>query len=562
MSVPLNPGIGGLEAGSLAYIVYRHLYTGFYNAQDKKDAGHPWGITEGDDTSIRLHNLAYNFAEAIAYGLTGDGGESSGGIFLDYLKRSGGSMTGSLAANDGFEAGIANTKVLEIVKEDVSGDDHVIVPTSYGVKIHGDLHTGGALFLNNEKLIAYDNTSETAYITSPTIDFSDSALLSQGNILFGNRKESGVYISSNHLQVNGNNVYHEGNANRATVDWLMYNASVEGNLFVENITHLNGLLHACNGVELGIGNDIILDIRSDGCVHMNNHLSFASGYGIKIEGIPVLARINKDDIQLGAVGGDLILGNDFTNKIKLYAGISGIDGQYLLLSKYGAAYFPYSLSVRHNYGDLLLSSYQVDSNDEGISIHKKLRFGDSKGAYLSGKADGLAFCSSVIRYKDTDSYIFNHETNFSYRASESYYRPLDRLSNSLFIGTDADFITYRKPVEAEGHIGINSSSTRLTAKGLFFSSEKYLLSATDGIKHYGNACFLNSLGSESFSSGFAGSGWAIMYNKTTGNIAATFDELTIRKKMRIYELEVQKISTTNGSLWVSDNCSGDRVIKL
>jgi len=562
MNTSLNPGIGGLESGSLAYNIYKHLYINFFNAQDKKDADHPWGITEGDDTSIRLYNLAYNFAEAIAYGMNGDGSDSSSGILLDYLKRSGGIMTGSLTANYGFEAGIANTKVLEVFKEDITGDNDVIISSSYGVKIHGNLNTAGAIFLNNEKLIAYDNTSKTAYITSPSIDFSDSRLFSKGSILFGSSRKSGVYVSPDHLQVNANNVYHEGNANKATVDWLMYNASVEGNLFVENVTQLNGLLHACNGIELGIGNEVILDIKNDGCVNINNHLSFASGYGIKIEGIPVLVRANANDIQLGAVGGDLILGNNFTDKIKLYAGISDIDGQYLMLSKYGAAYFPYSLSVRHNYGDILLSSYRVDGNDEGTIIHKRLRFDDSKGSYLSGKPDGLAFCSSIIRYKDTDSYVFNHETNFSYGASESYYRTLDRLSNSLFINTDADFITYRKPLEAEGHIGINNSSTRLTTKGLFFSNEKYLLSATDGIKHYGNAYFLNSLSSEFFSSGFAGSGWAIMYNRTTGNIVATFDELTIRKKMRIYELEVQKTSAINGSLWISDNCSGDTVEKL
>lgn len=83
-----------------------------------------------------------------------------------------------------------------------------------------------------------------------------------------------------------------------------------------------------------------------------------------------------------------------------------------------------------------------------------------------------------------------------------------------------------------------------------------------GIKHYGNSTFLGSLSSEYFASGFAGAGWAIIRNLTTGNVAATFDELTVRKKMRIYELEVQKISATNGSLWVSDNCSGDLVEKI
>ena len=50
-----------------------------------------------------------------------------------------------------------------------------------------------------------------------------------------------------------------------------------------------------------------------------------------------------------------------------------------------------------------------------------------------------------------------------------------------------------------------------------------------------------------------------MSSKLYGGYAATFDELTVRKKMRIYELEVQKISVTNGSLWISDACSGDLV---
>ena len=53
-----------------------------------------------------------------------------------------------------------------------------------------------------------------------------------------------------------------------------------------------------------------------------------------------------------------------------------------------------------------------------------------------------------------------------------------------------------------------------------------------------------------------------MEDNTVGGIHATFDSLTIRKKMRVYELEVQKISVTNGSLWVSDSCSGDEVRAL
>ena len=84
----------------------------------------------------------------------------------------------------------------------------------------------------------------------------------------------------------------------------------------------------------------------------------------------------------------------------------------------------------------------------------------------------------------------------------------------------------------------------------------------DGIRWSGNAYFDRNLSSQRFASGFAGYGWAIMEDEMVGGISATFDSLTVRKKMRVYELEVQKISVTNGSLWVSDSCSGDEVIEL
>mgnify|MGYP003623876032 FL=1 len=73
---------------------------------------------------------------------------------------------------------------------------------------------------------------------------------------------------------------------------------------------------------------------------------------------------------------------------------------------------------------------------------------------------------------------------------------------------------------------------------------------------------LVDVSSEFFSSGFAGSGWAIHRNKTTGNTTVTIDELTVRKRMRVYELEVQKTSATNGALWISDSFSGDVVEKV
>lgn len=190
--------------------------------------------------------------------------------------------------------------------------------------------------------------------------------------------------------------------------------------------------------------------------------------------------------------------------------------------------------------------------------------GDSMGAYIYGKDDALQFASTVYRTdsKNGQAVPYPYETAFSFVPSTSLYKRQDRYSDTFFLATDADFFGLNKPLEASGHIGIDGSFTRLADNMLFFSSESYLLSTANGIRHYGDAYFMGGISSERFSSGFAGSGWAILKNKTTGSIQATFDEVVVRKKMRVYELEVQKISATNGSLWVSDSCSGDTVIPL
>lgn len=61
-----------------------------------------------------------------------------------------------------------------------------------------------------------------------------------------------------------------------------------------------------------------------------------------------------------------------------------------------------------------------------------------------------------------------------------------------------------------------------------------------------------ALRSNSFLSGFAGSGWQIDQNvSVTGQTSAEFDNLTIRGRMRVYELIIQQIRATNGSIFVS-----------
>lgn len=57
-----------------------------------------------------------------------------------------------------------------------------------------------------------------------------------------------------------------------------------------------------------------------------------------------------------------------------------------------------------------------------------------------------------------------------------------------------------------------------------------------------------SIGSPNFSSGFRGYGWRMDADTNT----LTIDNLVVRKLMQVYELVVNRISATNGSLWVTN----------
>lgn len=543
----LLPGIGELDKDSLCHAIYSQLYHNFFNAQD---AG---TLTEGDRTSIRLHNMAYNFASAIASGVSGEVDTGSGSAFLGYLKKGGGDMSGLLRANNGFEAGIANERILHIYKAE----------QERGVAISGNLKLGGNLFLNGKQVLSYDSVTHTATLESAHVDFGSSLLRASGELLIGEDKETGIYMTPALLQVGGRNVYHAGNANRSDISWSMLDASVSGKLQVTGAAGIQGILTAEQGVNLGAAGKTVFSIHSD-TADLSGYLSFSQGHGIKISGSPVLIRLDEKDIQFAAAGGDLLLGSESTNKIRLQSGLWDIDGDTMLISKYGAACFPGSIAIRHNYGDNLLTSYHKDKQDEGIVIHKRLRLENSLGTYLYGKDNALHFASGVYRTDSENGLTTScpYEAAFSFVPSTSLYKRQDRHSDTFFLTTDADFFGLGKPLEASGHIGIDGSLTRLADKTLFFTADSYLLSVANGIRHYGDAYFMGGISSGHFSSGFAGSGWAILKNKTTGGIQATFDEVVVRRKMRVYELEVQKNSATNGSLWVTDSCSGDTVICL
>ncbi|MDR2882616.1 MAG: hypothetical protein LBU98_02370 [Alistipes sp.] len=550
MNVTKNPAIASLEPGNLCSRLYSELYSQFFNAQERKDAEHPWGVEEGDGVSIRLHNAAYGFAYAIAGAVDGGGEGGNGGILLEYLRRDGSDMTGMFRANYGFEAGQENKALLQTY----------LYPDSAGIRFNEDIDVWGGIRLAGERVIGYDPDRNTLELSAGIVDLGAGSLKSTGCIVVGD-SGTGVAITPSGITIGDNAVYHRGNANLPAIDWAMKDASVAGSLAVSGGVTLSGPLKALHGAELGTGGRTMMILREDDAL-MNGHLSLGWGYGIRIDGYTVLGRTGGSDIMLGGAGGDLLLGGAYTNRVRLLSPITDTDGDYTLLTPYGGAHFPDSLTVRHNYGEALLSSYRVDSADEGVVIHKRLRFGDPRGAYLCAQNNGVSLKSFFEYTEYGTSHRVDQDTIVRYGASTSLLAPKYRTVGSLIIETQADSVLFDKPVEAKRHLGIAGSLTRLAAGTLFFTDDIRLAASADGIKHHGNARFLGDIGSELFSPGFAGGGWAIQRNPTTGNIAATVDELTVRKRMRIYELEIQRASVTDGALWISHSCRGDSVKKV
>ena len=67
-----------------------------------------------------------------------------------------------------------------------------------------------------------------------------------------------------------------------------------------------------------------------------------------------------------------------------------------------------------------------------------------------------------------------------------------------------------------------------------------------------------SIGSPEFASGFQGYGWR--FDAATQML--TVDYLVVRKAMQVFELIVNQVKATNGSLWVTDSCEVEEVYEV
>lgn len=500
---------------------------------------------------ITTRNAAYLLASSFAgNNSTEDGGVSEGTPNV-FVSITGDAMAGKLDSLYGFSAGDKGQSILNVYQRTSDNPSE----RKNIVQILGELQLGvDGLVMNGWKVLTHSETTLT--IASPTIKL-DGTVNVGGTLTLGE-----LSITATGIYRNGKRFYHEGNSNKPDLDWSMANGWVWKNLTVKGGADIQSGLSALHGVTLGVSKTAVITISETGKADLSGDLNIVSG-GIKINGTYVIHAKNSTNISFSAPGKILDLGDDNTKKITLQSDVFDDDGEYKLISKFGGAYFPESFRAGHGLGNVLFETYKQSTQDAGVIVNRNLRFGNAKGPCVYGDSD-LLYMLNPFNYQGADgtrrTEVF--KMSFGYILSTSLYAPKNRMSASMQIHTDADFIMFNKPIEGNVSIGIANSKTRLTQDQLLFSDSVYWQALQDGVKLYGNAYFADDIGSVSFTPGFAGVGWGVRKNKLSGNIGATFDEVTVRKKMRVYELEVQKQSVTNGSLWVSDACSGDIVMEI
>lgn len=521
-------------------------------------------------SEILMKNSAYLFANSIMSVV----GPSSGGgsVGVGFLSRSGDSMAGALGALYGFQAGYGGNTILETT-EDV--DEKAWANVTGNLSVSENAIIKGALQLSSQgiewggnKVIWYEDT--TLHLDSQNIALQ-GAVSVDGSISIGD-----VFLDENGIRWGDFDFYHSGNCNKEDVDWSMKDGFVYGTLYAYGDTEISGKFTTKGQLELSCGEQKLLFTEADETTNetkllLYTDLSIINGKGIKF-GDNYIVKVrndNKQVVSFSAPGMVMNLGDSdgetATDHIALQSEIWNYNSAYRMVSQYGDGNFPNSFSAGcANAGPTVIQTYYAAANDCGVVIPRNLRLGGTDGPYLMGDGDNalvsLPFVHTVSDLPQTDFL----DVTIGIQLTTSPFRDLTKTwSGTVVFDTEAEFFAFAKPVEAES-FSIKSElyKTRLIENALFFDDGKFLEGLTDGIRYAGNAYFDGNLSSQRFASGFAGYGWAIMEDEMVGGMAATFDSLTVRKKMRVYELEVQKISVTNGSLWVSDSCSGDEVREL
>lgn len=574
-SAQLNFNESTLDHSSVLYDLYSRLYNGMVaaNQVDAPDYTTNPPLTEDGEidqdaiasglssySTILMKNSAYLYANAIISALSSGGGGSGG---LGFVSRSGDSMEGLLQALYGFKAGVGGSTIFEVGKQNnktyASIDGGLIVTEDIKASSDSSIYLGNfqALYLDDGALHVGGSLVVDGSLKLDEISIGDIKIT-----------EEGIFFDEDEY-------YHSGNSNKSDVDWSMRNGHVYGTLQVDGTSSFGAALSAKKGFAIG-DNDVSLlysqynsETDDRPIIKLASDIDVLSGYGIKFQDKYIIkVRGGSDNVvSFSAPGKVLNLGDSdgttATTRISLQADIYDASSAYRMISTTGDGNFPNSFSAGcGNAGSTVMQTYYGSATNMGVVFQKNIRLGSASGPSIYNDDGNLA---AGLNYLYVDESEVQHTVQIplwvEMVGTTSLFHDLT-IENSATakIDTEAEFFLFGKPVEAESFaIASETYKTRLIENALFLNDGIWIEGITGGMSIHGDAVFSGDLGSAEFASGFAGYGWGVRESALYGGYEATFDNLTVRKKMRIYELEVQKISATNGSLWVSDACSGDIV---
>lgn len=509
-------------------------------------------------TDILIKNSAYLFASTF---------ESIGGEGLsanDFVKKIGDQMIGALLAKNGFEAGVGNIKIFDVGADSVGNYAHV-----YGrLIVDEEARLGeGGVYIGDEHAL---------YYVDGRLNISDNGAVINGDTVIGGSLTVGdTVISQDGIQMGDYEFWHSGNSNNAEADWTMNNAYVNGDLTADGSGRF-GYLSVLGGFELGAdGSNPLLyspvanqDGSYDRRLHVGGDLDISDGYGLKLQGTTVIRQsADRESVVIGADGKSLSLGSSGTDKITLESDLYVENGSYPLITKDGEATFMNGFTAGSQNRQVMWT-YYFNDEDYGLVSTKRIRITSSVSGFnansVSLRSDAYnRLMIMTLPYVHTESTLpqtENIDVVLKYRDTTSSFYFGSEWSATLDIDTGADFFAFAKPVESECFaINKEGCKTALRENLLSFNDGVYIEGVdgeTDGMRFVSDYNhFSGNLSTPVFTSGFAGSGWGIRASES--GWWATFDMLTVRKKLRAYEFEAQKISVVNGSLWVSNSCSGD-----
>lgn len=517
-------------------------------------------------TEIQMKNSAYLFAKVIDTAAT----TATSGIDLTKLvQKSGDTMTGLLGALHGFEAGYNTQKIFDVI---INAANENVAHVYGNLNVDNDLAVAGALLMSDTGI--YFSKHQSIFYKDNALQFDSQNIKFTGDIkVDGTFTLGSVVINSQGIFWGSKEFYHSGNSNLPTVDWEMYNAHVYGDLTVDGAIDFNGRLKALKGFDLGEGGKkMFYSVHDDASgldyIVLASDIDIVANHGIKFDGQYIIkVRGGSDNIVSFAAPGKIMNlgdsdGNTATQFISLQSNIKTSDHQDVIISHLGDGYFRNSLRAGYGAGDALITYYH-SPDDCGVMFPKMIAVGNEYGPKLYSKDiyDSLWLSLPYLKSNidGTSSRLILDGMTYAAPSNSLFHdQTLEDISQTF--ETKGEFFVFKKPITANKFFILGERyKTRLQENALFFDDGTFIEGVPGGMAFTGNAYFNNDVGTEKFASGFAGYGWGVHQNETSLSWVGTLDELVVRKKMRIYELEVQKISATNGSLWVTDSCSGDAV---